>query len=58
MSDEEKEEIKNLYTEYAKLGLKECKNMSQEEEYEYSKKKEKEIIDKLEKIKEKYSTQK
>lgn len=58
MRNEEKEEIKKLYTEYAKLGLKECKNMSQEEEYEYSKEKEKEIIDKLEKIKEKYSTQK
>lgn len=58
MSNEEKEEIKTLYTKYAQLGLKECKNMSQDEEYEYSKEKEKEIKEKLKKIKEKYSTQK
>ncbi len=58
MSDEEKSEIKELYTEYANQGLIDCKNMSEEEEYEYSRKKEKEIKEKLRKIKEKYSTQK
>ncbi len=58
MSEEEKREIKELYTEYAKQGLIDCKNMSEDEEYEYSRKKEKEIKEKLKKIKEKYNTQK
>lgn len=58
MSEEEKREIKELYTEYAKQGLIDCKNMSEDEEYEYSRTKEREIKEKLKKIKEKYNTQK
>ena len=58
MSEEEKIEIKEIYTEYAKQGLIDCKNMSEDEEYEYSRTKEREIKEKLKKIKEKYNTQK
>lgn len=56
MSNEEKKEIKELYTKYAKQGLIDCKNMTEEEESEYSKQKEKELKKELEKIRKKYST--
>ena len=58
MSEEEKKEIKELYTKYAKKGLVDCKNMPPEEEKKYIENKEKEIKEELEKIKLKYSTQK
>lgn len=56
MNDEEKKEIKELYTKYAKQGLIDCKNMTEKEEFEYSKQKEKELKKELEKIRKKYST--
>lgn len=57
MSEEEKSEISALYTKYAKQGLADCKDMTPEEEKKYVEEKEKEILNELEKIKKKYSTQ-
>ena len=54
MSEKEKNEIKALYTKYAKQGLIDCKNMTPEEEKKYVEKKEKEMLAELEKIKKKY----
>lgn len=57
MTDKEKE-IQGVYTKYAKQGLKDCKNMTIEEEKEYIKKNEPKMKKEIEEIIRKYNTQK
>ena len=56
MTDKEKE-IQEVYTKYAKQGLKDCENMTIDEEKKYIDENEPKMKEEIKKILDKYSTQ-
>ena len=56
MTNKEKE-IQEVYTKYAKQGLKDCENMTIEEEKKYIDENEPKMKEEIKKILDKYSTQ-